>query len=70
MGLPASGAPGGLSKEAIVAHLSPLPPFAFERKRLRIDWRILHGVDIERVVRRGKGGNPQGQRGVVSAPFF
>ena len=36
----------------VLAQLAPAPPFAFERKRLRIDWRLLHGIDLDRVVRR------------------
>ena len=36
---------------------SPLPPitvpaaaFRFDKRRLKIDWRLLHGVDVNRVV--------------------
>ena len=28
----------------------PASPFSFDRRRLKIDWRLLHGVDIDRVV--------------------
>ena len=28
------------------------PPFRFSAKRTRIDWQTLHGVDIQRLVRR------------------
>jgi hypothetical protein len=28
-------------------------PFKFESRRSRIDWRLLHGVDINKLVRRG-----------------
>lgn len=30
-------------------------PFKFEHKRTRIDWRLLHGVDINSVVSTGEG---------------
>lgn len=26
-------------------------PFAFSRSHRRIDWRVLHGVDVDRIVR-------------------
>ncbi|KAK9849006.1 hypothetical protein WJX84_001448, partial [Apatococcus fuscideae] len=29
----------------------PASPFSFDRRRLKIDWRLLHGVDVDRVVR-------------------
>jgi hypothetical protein len=29
----------------------PPPPFKFDAKRCRLDWRMLHGVDVDRVVR-------------------
>lgn len=32
------------------------PPFKFEPRRARIDWRLLHGVDINSIVSRGKEG--------------
>ena len=28
----------------------PASPFSFDRRRLKIDWRLLHGVDVDRVV--------------------
>lgn len=30
-------------------------PFKFEPKRARIDWRLLHGIDIHAMVRAGDG---------------
>jgi hypothetical protein len=26
------------------------PPFRFEHRRMRIDWRLLHGVDVNKLV--------------------
>jgi hypothetical protein len=35
-----------------VANAAPLaPPFRFENKRVRIDWRLLHGLDLNTLVR-------------------
>jgi hypothetical protein len=35
-----------------VATAAPLaPPFRFENKRVRIDWRLLHGLDLNTLVR-------------------
>jgi zinc finger protein DZIP1 len=31
--------------------MPPAQKFTFSSKRVRIDWRRLHGVDVERVVR-------------------
>eukprot|EP00775_Hariotina_reticulata_P007380 gene7380-7589_t len=27
------------------------PPFRFEQRRMRIDWRLLHGVDVNKLIR-------------------
>lgn len=43
-----------LHQQVVAISNSSLPvtyqPFKFENRRLRIDWRLLHGVDINRVV--------------------
>ena len=43
------------SMELIPSPLAPIvvpaTPFSFDKRRLKIDWRLLHGVDVERVVR-------------------
>lgn len=31
-------------------------PFKFDSRRFRIDWRLLHGVDIHKVVSSGHAG--------------
>jgi hypothetical protein len=32
----------------------PVKPFAFDPRRVRIDWRLLHSVDLDRLVRGGR----------------
>ena len=32
---------------------SDVVPFAFERRRARLDWRLLHAVDVDRMMREG-----------------
>lgn len=43
-----------LQQQIATASCSSLPvtylPFKFENRRLRIDWRLLHGVDITKLV--------------------
>lgn len=46
--------PGLSSMELVMNPLAamtcPASPFSFDRRRLKIDWRLLHGVDVDRVV--------------------
>ncbi|KAK9845673.1 hypothetical protein WJX84_004962 [Apatococcus fuscideae] len=47
--------PALTSMEVVMNPLAAMPcpasPFSFDRRRLKIDWRLLHGVDVDRVVR-------------------
>jgi zinc finger protein DZIP1 len=41
-------------RDQFTAPLQPVvsfPPFKFEPRRVRVDWRLLHGVDTNKVVR-------------------
>ena len=42
------------SMELVMNPLAAMPvpasPFSFDRRRLKIDWRLLHGIDVDRVV--------------------
>ncbi len=44
----------GASMELVASPLAPIvvpaSPFSFDKRRLKIDWRLLHGVDVDRVV--------------------
>lgn len=48
--LPGMGANDLSADQAVPQQLQP--PFRFESRRSRIDWRLLHGVDINNIVRR------------------
>eukprot|EP00983_Pelagomonas_calceolata_P107029 1159300-Pelagomonas_calceolata.AAC.7 len=39
----------GLTSPALASQPA-FPPFKFEPRRTRIDWRLLHGVDINNIV--------------------
>lgn len=58
-----------LSMELPISYM----PFKFENRRVRIDWRLLHGVDLDKLVRRNNAcGRPHGSRvctaGLQAAP--
>jgi hypothetical protein len=36
------------------------PAFKFESRRVRVDWRLLNGVDVQRVVRPATAAGPAG----------
>lgn len=43
----------GLRDQMATTTTAPnFPPFKFEPRRARIDWRLLHGIDINSMVRR------------------